>query len=110
MSLRDYDKWTPRERRERAIAVAEMVGKRIIPPRFIGTEHPEYFANYCPICHETFKGLDALAEHRQKYHAEAVAEPESPPTQPEGAPLPVPEQNCRQLAYTGCQVTTGGCR
>jgi hypothetical protein len=31
VSLRDYDKWTPKERRDRAILRAEMEAKRILP-------------------------------------------------------------------------------
>jgi hypothetical protein len=87
-----------------------------------------YGSPYCLTCGETFQShWDAMrcctdrgkcgnngGCSKQIGHASNCEEP--PPgvpnrsCQPEGAPLPVPEQNCRQLAYTGCQILTGGCR
>ncbi len=56
----------------------------------------------------TLRDYDKLTPKERQQQWEP--EPESPPTQPEGAPLPVPEQNCRQLAYTPSQIPTGGCQ
>lgn len=84
--LRDYDKYTPRERADRAILLAELKAKGLTGKECAGCFHPaashvaaqdSSYASMCKLC-------DCYCDCCK-------------------APLPVPEQNCRQLAYTTCQ-------
>lgn len=76
--LREYDKLTVKERQARAILRGELEAKGMLV-RKSSTE--DFF----------YPDPDKLVV------------PKLESEEPEGAPLPVPEQNCRQLAYHGCQ-------
>ncbi len=92
--LRPHDLLTPKERQQRAKLREEMDGYDVT----LHEPSPAERAKFVKVVEKWHIGPDGnVDEHTVE------PEPESPPTQPEGAPLPVPEENCRQLAYQGRQ-------